>query len=45
MTSLARADLKSIQAKIKTTLPAITDKMTRYHLQDIADIIEKALKP
>jgi hypothetical protein len=45
MTSLARADLKSIQSKIKTILPAITDKMTKYHLQDIADTIEKALKP
>ena len=44
ISSLIRADLKIVQAKIKAALPAMTDKMTRYHLQDMSDRIEKVLK-
>ncbi|HTD95059.1 MAG TPA: zinc-dependent metalloprotease [Chitinophagaceae bacterium] len=44
ISSLIRADLKIVQAKIKAALPAMTDKMTKYHLQDMSDRIEKVLK-
>src|SRR5258708_4960878 len=43
--SLARAHLVQLQAEINTSLPAFTDKMSRYHLQDVAARIKQALEP
>ena len=43
--SVLKGNLRSLQAEIKTALPAISDRMTRYHLQDVNDRIEKILDP
>lgn len=43
--SVLKGNLRALQAEIKTALPAIGDKMTRYHLQDLNDRIEKILDP
>lgn len=43
--SVLRGNLRALQAEIKTALPAISDKMTRYHLQDVNDRIVKILDP
>ncbi|RFM29603.1 zinc-dependent metalloprotease [Deminuibacter soli] len=43
--SLARAQLAALRTEINAAMPGFTDKMTRYHLQDIADRIKKALDP
>ena len=43
--SIAKAELFSLRSHILITLPAITDRMTKYHLQDLADRIRKALDP
>lgn len=43
--SVLKATLRSLQAEIKTALPAISDRMTRYHLQDVNERIEKILNP
>ncbi|GHN00401.1 glutaminyl-tRNA synthetase [Cytophagales bacterium WSM2-2] len=43
--SLTRAHLVQLQAEINTSLPAFTDKMSRYHLQDVSARIKAALDP
>lgn len=43
--SVARGHLVELRNQIKTALPATTDKMTRYHLQDVLTRIERALDP
>lgn len=43
--SLARAQLISLRSEINAALPGISDKMSKYHLQDMADRIKKALDP
>ncbi|WP_259014863.1 zinc-dependent metalloprotease [Emticicia fluvialis] len=43
--SIARANLESLKAEIKAALPLTTDKMSKYHLQDVLSRIEKALDP
>lgn len=43
--SLARAHLVQLQAEINASLPAFTDKMSRYHLQDVTARIKQALEP
>jgi len=43
--SVAKGTLRSVKADIIAALPSITDKMTRYHLQDMLDRIEKILNP
>jgi uncharacterized protein DUF4953/uncharacterized protein DUF5117/uncharacterized protein DUF5118 len=43
--SIGKAELASLRSRILINLPAITDRMTRYHLQDLADRIRKALDP
>jgi hypothetical protein len=43
--SLARAQLVQLQAEINGSIPAIADKMSRYHLQDVAARIKEALEP
>ncbi|AYQ33397.1 zinc-dependent metalloprotease [Runella sp. SP2] len=43
--SMVRAHLTSLQGEIQAALPTITDKMTKYHLQDCVFRIKKALDP
>lgn len=43
--SLLKGNLRTLQAEIKSALPATGDKMTRYHLQDVNDRITKILDP
>jgi hypothetical protein len=43
--SVLKGNLREIRADIKAAYPAITDKMTRYHLQDLADRIDQMLDP
>jgi hypothetical protein len=43
--SLARAHLVQLQSEINGALPATTDKMSRYHLQDVSARIKQALEP
>jgi hypothetical protein len=43
--SIARGHLEALQAEIRAALPLITDKMSRYHLQDVAKRINNALNP
>jgi Met-zincin/Domain of unknown function (DUF5117)/Domain of unknown function (DUF5118) len=43
--SIAKGTLRSIKADISAALPAVSDKMTRYHLQDMLDRIERILNP
>lgn len=43
--SVARAQLRETDRMIKSALPLISDKMTVYHLQDLSDRINLALKP
>jgi hypothetical protein len=41
--SIAKAELKELKGSIVAALPATTDKMTRYHLQDCLERINTAL--
>jgi hypothetical protein len=43
--STARGNLTELRTQIKAALPATTDKMTRYHLQDVLARIDRALDP
>ena len=43
--SIARAHLESLKGEIKAALPLTTDKMSKYHLQDVLQRIEIALNP
>lgn len=43
--SIARAQLESLKTEIKAALPLTTDKMSKYHLQDVLKRIEKGLDP
>ncbi|MCC6288906.1 MAG: zinc-dependent metalloprotease [Chitinophagaceae bacterium] len=43
--SVLKANLRSLRAEIKAAYPFISDKMTQYHLQDIADRIDRILDP
>lgn len=43
--SIARAQLVSLRSEITAAIPGTTDKLSRYHLQDVADRIKKALDP
>jgi len=43
--SVARGELKALQAEINAAIPGTTDKMSKYHLQDVADRIKKGLDP
>lgn len=45
VTSVVRAHLTSLRAEIVAAIPATTDKMTKYHLQDVAERIKRALDP
>jgi hypothetical protein len=43
--SIARGHLEALLAEIRAALPLTTDKMSRYHLQDVAKRIDNALNP
>ena len=43
--SVVRGNVIALQSEIKGALPLMTDKMTKYHLQDCLYRIEKALDP
>lgn len=43
--SVAKAQLRSIDALIKTALPATSDSLSNYHLQDLSERINLALNP
>jgi len=45
VTSIARGQLKSLLAEINAAIPTTTDKLTKYHLQDVAERIKRALDP
>ncbi len=43
--SVLKGNLREIRAEIKSAYPGIDDKMTKYHLQDLADRIDQILNP
>jgi len=43
--SLVRAHLTSLRTEVNAAAAAITDPMSKYHLQDISKRIEDALNP
>ncbi len=43
--SLTRGHLVELRSQIKAALPMATDKMTRYHLQDVLTRIDQVLDP
>ena len=43
--SVAKAELRTINALVKASLPSQKDALSSYHLQDISDRIEEALNP
>lgn len=43
--SVAKGTLRSLKAEIAAAIPAYGDKMSRYHLQDLNERIEKILNP
>jgi hypothetical protein len=43
--SLTRAHLLQLKAEITAALPAYSDKMSKYHLQDVVSRINHALDP
>ena len=42
-TALGKVQLKQLEQEIKAAVPLMKDKMTRYHLQDCLDQIQRAL--
>ena len=45
VTSVVKGELRSLQLEINAAIPGTTDKMSKYHLQDVLDRIKKALDP
>ena len=43
--SIVRAELVGLRAQMLAALPQITDRLTRYHLQDLAERLRRALEP
>lgn len=43
--SAAKADLNILQRNIRTAVPGMTDRMSEYHLEDVANRIELILEP
>lgn len=43
--STAKGELKALQTEINTASYSSTDKVSKYHLQDLADRIKKSLDP
>jgi hypothetical protein len=45
VTSVAKGNLRTLLSEINAAIPGTTDRMSKYHLQDVADRIKKALDP
>ncbi len=45
VTSVVRGQLRTLQSEINAAIPGTTDRMSKYHLQDVSDRIKKALDP
>ncbi|MBN8854158.1 MAG: zinc-dependent metalloprotease [Sphingobacteriales bacterium 50-39] len=43
--SIARAQMNELRTEILAAVPRTTDKLSKYHLQDIAERIKQALNP
>ncbi|HEV2481099.1 MAG TPA: hypothetical protein VGS79_15610, partial [Puia sp.] len=43
--SIARAELASLRSQIQAAIPSETDKLSKYHLVDLAQRIKKVLEP
>jgi hypothetical protein len=43
--SIAKAELTALRSRILAAIPLTTDRLSKYHLLDIADRIRKALDP
>jgi hypothetical protein len=43
--SIARAELSELRAQIQAGLPLMTDRLSKYHLQDLVERIRRALEP
>jgi hypothetical protein len=43
--SIIKGNLRSLKSEIATALPTVKDSMTRYHLQDVVERIERILDP
>jgi hypothetical protein len=43
--SVARGTLRALKAEIAAAVPAYADRMSRYHLQDLNDRIDRVLNP
>ena len=45
VTSVVRGQLRTLQSEINAAIPGTSDRMSKYHLQDVSDRIKKALDP
>ncbi|MEN9883575.1 MAG: hypothetical protein RLZZ420_792, partial [Bacteroidota bacterium] len=45
VTSIVRAQLSSLRAEALAAAAVSTDNMSKYHLQDVAERIKRALDP
>jgi hypothetical protein len=45
VTSVVRGQLRTLQSELNAAIPATSDRMSKYHLQDVSDRIKKALDP
>ncbi|MCD6013185.1 MAG: zinc-dependent metalloprotease [Flavipsychrobacter sp.] len=45
VTSVARAELAALQTQVNAAIAGTSDKMSKYHLQDVSFRIKKALDP
>lgn len=43
--SVARAQLVALKTQVAAAIPGISDKMSKYHLQDVSERIKRALDP
>ena len=43
--SIARAHLTALRSKILAAVSGTNDKLSKYHLQDVAERIKQALEP
>jgi hypothetical protein len=43
--SIAKAELSALRSRILAAIPLTTDRLSKYHLLDVADRIRKALDP
>ena len=43
--SIVRAELVELRAQIQASLPMTTDRLSKYHLEDLAERIRRALNP